>query len=47
MKKKLIIIIPAGTVLALIAAFANQDVVDFINANYPGSVIPSAELAVE
>ncbi len=33
--------------LALIAAFANQDVVDFINANYPGSVIPSAELAAE
>ena len=29
---------------ALIAAFANQDVVDFINATYPGSVIPSAEL---
>ena len=30
--------------LALIAAFANQDVVDFINTNYPGSVIPSADL---
>lgn len=30
---------------ALIAAFANQDVVDFINAIYPGSVIPSADLA--
>lgn len=29
---------------ALIAAFANQDVVDFINATYPGSVIPSADL---
>ena len=29
---------------ALIAAFANQDVVDFINTNYPGSVIPSADL---
>ena len=29
---------------ALIAAFSNQDVVDFINATYPGSVIPSAEL---
>lgn len=29
---------------ALIAAFANQDVVDFINAKYPGSVIPSADL---
>ncbi|MBR0463308.1 MAG: methionine ABC transporter substrate-binding protein [Clostridia bacterium] len=30
--------------LALIAAFDNQDVADFINATYPGSVIPSAEL---
>lgn len=30
---------------ALIAAFANQDVVDFINATYAGSVIPSADLA--
>ncbi len=29
---------------ALIAAFSNQDVVDFINANYPGSVIPSGDL---
>ena len=29
---------------ALIAAIANQDVVDFINATYPGSVIPSADL---
>ena len=29
---------------ALIAAFANQDVVDFINATYPGSVIPSTDL---
>ena len=29
---------------ALIAAFANQDVVNFINATYPGSVIPSADL---
>lgn len=29
---------------ALIAAFANQDVVDFINSTYPGSVIPSADL---
>ena len=29
---------------ALIAAFANQDVVDFINTTYPGSVIPSADL---
>lgn len=29
---------------ALIAAFANQDVVDYINATYPGSVIPSADL---
>ncbi len=30
--------------LALIAAFANQDVADFINTKYPGSVIPSADL---
>ena len=29
---------------ALIAAFANQDVVDFINTTYPGSVIPAADL---
>ena len=29
---------------ALIAAFANQDVADFINKTYPGSVIPSADL---
>ncbi len=29
---------------ALIAAFSNQDVVDFINENYPGSVIPSGDL---
>ena len=29
---------------ALIAAFSNQDVVDFINEKYPGSVIPSTEL---
>ena len=31
--------------LALIAAFSNQDVVDFINETYPGSVIPAADLA--
>lgn len=30
---------------ALIAAFSNQDVVDFINETYPGSVIPAADLA--
>ena len=29
---------------ALIAAFSNQDVVDFINEKYPGSVIPSGDL---
>lgn len=29
---------------ALIAAFSNQDVVDFINEKYPGSVIPSGGL---
>jgi len=30
---------------ALIAAFANEDVVNFINETYPGSVIPAADLA--
>ena len=29
---------------ALIAAFANEDVVNFINETYPGSVIPAADL---
>ena len=29
---------------ALIAAFSNQDVVDYINEKYPGSVIPSGDL---
>lgn len=29
---------------ALIAAFSSQEVVDFINENYPGSVIPSGDL---
>ena len=29
---------------ALIAAFSSQDVVDFINEKYPGSVIPSSDL---
>lgn len=29
---------------ALVAAFSTQEVVDFINANYPGSVIPATDL---
>ena len=29
---------------ALVAAFSTQEVVDFINANYSGSVIPAADL---
>ncbi len=29
---------------ALVAAFSTQAVVDFINANYPGSVIPATDL---